>query len=85
MRVVVAADDNEREQSYDNGRATRDGVIVAAVFAVVLVSVTWVGIAVALRVAGVGRKVDVFGDLQGVYVDVDDVSRARITVWTVRR
>jgi hypothetical protein len=37
---------------YDNGPATPDGVIVVAAFAMVLVSVTWVGGGVALRVAG---------------------------------
>ena len=37
-----------REQGYDNGRATPDGFIVVAVFAMVMVSVTWDGVAVAL-------------------------------------
>ena len=44
-RRVVAADDHEREQGYDNDRATPDEVIVAVALAV---SVTWVGIVAAL-------------------------------------
>jgi len=50
-RVVVAHDD-VREQGYDNGRATPDGVIVVVAFAMVLVSVTWVGVASRWRCAG---------------------------------
>ena len=45
------AHDDEREQGYDNGRATPDGVIVVAAFAVMLVGLTWVGVAVGQRVA----------------------------------
>ena len=44
---------------------THDSVIVVAVFAVVLVSVIWVGIAVALRVVGVVCVLDVLVDLIG--------------------
>ncbi len=60
---ILAVVDDEREQRHDNGGASPDGVKVAVGFAVVLVSVTWVGIAVTLRVAGVVRMPDVFGDL----------------------
>jgi len=42
-RVGVAHDD-VRERGYDNGRVTPDGVEVIAAFAIVLVSVTWVGV-----------------------------------------
>ena len=56
---VVVAHDDVREQGYDNGGATSGGVIVVATFAMVLVSVTWVGVAVALRVAYV---LDVLGE-----------------------
>jgi hypothetical protein len=52
-RVVVAVvHDDGREQGYDNSRATPDGAIVVATFAMVLVSVTCAAVAVALRVAG---------------------------------
>ena len=44
---------------------TPDGVIVAAVLAVVLVSMSSVGITTALRVAGVMDVLDVLGDLLG--------------------
>ena len=57
MRGVVARDD-EREQGDDNSRATPDGVIVVAMFAV---SLFWVGVAVALRFAGVVHVLDVLG------------------------
>jgi hypothetical protein len=57
--------DEEREQSCGSGQATPNGVIVAMVFAMVLVGVTGVGIAVALRVAGAVRPLDVLGDLIG--------------------
>jgi len=60
-RVVVAHDD-VREQGYDNGGATPDGVIVVATFAMVLVSVTWVGVAVALLIDGVVHMLDVLGE-----------------------
>ena len=43
-------------------------VIVVSAFAVVLVSVTWVGIAVALRVAGGVHVLDVLGGLLGPVV-----------------
>jgi len=45
-----------REQGYDNGRATPDGVIVVAAFAMLLVSVTWV------EVASVVLVLDVLGE-----------------------
>jgi hypothetical protein len=51
-----------REQGYDNGRATPDGAIVAAAFAMVLVSLPWAGVAVTLRVVGVVHMLDVPGD-----------------------
>lgn len=51
------AHNDECEQAYDNGRATLDGDIT---FAVVLVSVTWVGFVIALQVAGV-CALEVFG------------------------
>ena len=62
-RKVVVTDDGEREQNHNNGRGTPDGVEGAEGFAVVPVCVTWVGIAVALRVAGVVRMFRVFDDL----------------------
>ena len=46
-------------------RATPDGAIAAAVFAVVLVGLTWIGVAVGQRVAGVVQGHDVLGDLLG--------------------
>lgn len=42
-----------RERDYDSGKPIPDGVIVAAVFAAVLVSLNGVEIAVSLRIAGV--------------------------------
>ena len=59
------AHDDEREQGYDNGRATPDGVIVVAAFAVVLVGLTWVGVTAALRFAGIVHMLDVLGDCLG--------------------
>jgi len=62
-RVIVAHDDErEREQGYGNGRATPVRAIVVAAFAMVQVSVTWVGDAVALRVVGVVHVLDVLGE-----------------------
>ena len=46
--------------------------------AVVLVSVAWVGIAVALWVAGVVRMLDAFGDLLGPVV-----RRGNLIKWAV--
>ena len=57
------AHDGGREQGYENGQATPDGVIVVAAFAMVLVGVNWVGVAVALRVAGVVHVLDVLGEV----------------------
>ena len=54
--------DDEREQGHGNGRATPVRAIVVTAFAMVLVSVTWVGIAVALRVVGVVHVLDVLGE-----------------------
>jgi len=54
--------DSVREQGYDNGRATPDSVIVVAAFEMVLVSVTWVGVVVALRVAGIVHMLDMLGE-----------------------
>ncbi len=51
-----------RRHGYDSGQATPDRVIVAAVFAAVLVSVTGDSVAVALRIAGVVRVLDGLGD-----------------------
>jgi len=65
---VVVAHDDEREQGYGNGRATPVRVIVVAAFAMVLVSVTWVGDAVALRVVGVVHVLDVLGEQLGPVV-----------------
>ena len=62
------AHDDEREQGRDNGRATPDGVIVVAAFAVVRVGLIWVGVVVALRFAGVVRVLDVLGELLGPVV-----------------
>ena len=62
------AHDGVREQGYDNGRATPNGIIVVAAFAMVLVSVTWVGVAVALRVAGVVHVPDALGEWLGPVV-----------------
>jgi len=60
---VIVAHDDGREQGYDNGRVTPGGVIVVAAFAMVLVSVNWVGVAVAPRVAGVVHVLDVLGEV----------------------
>jgi hypothetical protein len=60
-RVVVVHDD-VRERGYDHGRATLDVVIAASAFAMVLVSVTWVGVAVAWRVPGAVHVLDVLGE-----------------------
>ena len=73
---MVVADDDEREPRDDNGRATPDGVKVAAGFAEVLVSVAWVGIVVSWRVAGVVRMLDVFGDLLGPVVRLGQIMTA---------
>ena len=59
------AHDDVREQGYNNGRATPDGDIVVAAFAIVLVSVTWVGVTVALRVSGVVHVLDVLSEWLG--------------------
>jgi hypothetical protein len=58
------ARDDGREHGVYNGRATLDEVIVVATSAVVLVSVTSIGVAVALRAAGAGavRMLDVLGE-----------------------
>ena len=53
---------DEREQGHDGGRSTPGGVIVVAAFAVVLVSVTGVGIAIVLWVTGVVCVLDVLSD-----------------------
>ena len=45
------------------GQVTPDGVIVAAALAVVLVSVSGVATATALRVAAIVRVLDVLGNL----------------------
>ena len=75
---VVVAHGFKCKQGYDNGRGTPDRVIVVAGFAVVLVSVIWVGIVAALRVAGVVHVLDVLGDLPG------PIARSRNTIqWTV--
>ena len=62
------AHDDEREQGDGTSRGTPDGVIVVAAFAVVLVGLTWVGVAVGQRVAGVVHMLDVLGDLLGPVV-----------------
>ena len=62
------AHDGEREQGRDNSRATFDTVIVVAMFAVMLVSLPWVGVAVAPRFAGVVDMLDVLCDLFGPVV-----------------
>jgi len=59
-RVTVAHDD-VREQGYDNSRATSGGVIVVAASTMVLVSVIWAGVTVALQVAGVVHQLGVLG------------------------
>ena len=56
------AHNDVREQGYDNGRATSGGVIVVAAFAIVLVSVTGVGDAVSLRIAGIVHVLDMLGE-----------------------
>jgi hypothetical protein len=56
---AVVVHDGIREQGYDNGQATPDGVIVVAALAIVLVSMTWAG-AVHVR--------DVLGDWLGPIV-----------------
>jgi Zn-dependent protease len=68
--------DEERKQGYDNGRATPDGVIDVAAFAV-LVSVTWFEVGVALRVAGAVDLLDVLGEKLGPVV-----RRGQITVYS---
>jgi hypothetical protein len=60
--IAVVAHDEVCEQGHDNGRATHDGVIVVAAFAMVLVSASWVGVAVALQVAGAVHVLDVLGE-----------------------
>ena len=72
------AHDSKCKQGYDNnGGGTHGSVIVVAAFAVVLVSVILVGIAVALRVVGVGYVLDVLGE------SLDPVVRHRqIIKWT---
>jgi len=57
---VVVAHDDEREQGYGNGRATSVRAIVVAGFAMVLVSVTRVG--VARVVVGVVHVPDVLSE-----------------------
>ena len=52
----------DRQISYESGRATPDGVMVLATFAMVLVSTTWVGAAVTLRIASIVNVLDVLGD-----------------------
>ena len=47
--------DGEHQQGHGSGRVTPDGVIVAAAFAVALVRVIGVEVAVVLRVAGVAH------------------------------
>ncbi len=74
---VVVAHDGKCKQGYNNSGRTHDSVIVVAVFAVVLVSVVLVGIAVALRVVGVVYVLDVLGDLLGPVV-----RRRQIIKWT---
>ena len=76
------AHNDEREQAYDNGRATLDGDIT---FAVVLVSVVWVGFVIALQVAGV-RALDVFGILLGPVVRRGQMvfGESEDMVWTRR-
>ena len=59
---------DEREQGDDNSQATPDGVIVVAMYAVVLVGLIWVGVAVELGFAGVVRVLDVLGELLGPVV-----------------
>ena len=54
---------HDDEQGDDNSRATPDGVIVVAAAVGVLVGLTWVGVAVGQRVAGVVHMLDVIGDL----------------------
>ena len=75
------AHDDEREQGYDNGRVTPDGVIVVPAFAAVRVGLIWVGVAVAvaLRFAGVVCVLDVLGELLGSVVrrSVESGQRAR--------
>ena len=66
-RVAVAHGCKCKQGNY-NGGGTPDGVIVVPAFAVVLVSVIWVGIVVAPRVAGVVHGLDVLGDLLGPIV-----------------
>ena len=77
--------DAQREQGYDSGRATPDRVIVVAAFAVVLLSVTWVRTAVALRVDGVVHVLDVLGGLLGPVVRMDKNTMDGGGVWTWRK
>ena len=58
------AHDGVCKQGYDDSRATPDGVIVIVMvaFAMALVSVTWVGVAVSPRVVGVVHVLDVLGE-----------------------
>ena len=60
--------DDEREQGHDNSRATPEGVRVVAAFAVELMSLTWIGVAIVSRVAGVVYVLNVLGDLFGPVV-----------------
>ena len=65
---LVVAHGCKCKQGYDNGGGRPDRVIVVAVFAMVLVSVIWVGIVVVPRVAGVVLVLDVLGGLLGPVV-----------------
>ena len=76
------AHDDEREQGYDNGRATPHGIIVMAAFAAVLTSVTWVGSAIALQVAGIVRIP--FLMCSAIYLVVSS-GVDKITKWTAER
>ncbi len=62
---------------YDNDGGTPDVVIVVAACAVVMVSVIWVGICCALRVANIVYVFDVLDDLIGPVV-----RRRQIIKWT---
>ena len=62
---------DEHEHDDDSGRVTPDGVEVAAAFAVALVKVGGVAVAVGVRFAGCARAPYVLGDLPFLSSAVD--------------
>ena len=67
---------------YESNRATTDGVMVLATFAMVLVSTTWVGAAVALRAVIAVHVLNVLVDLLGPAILCGQISRG---VWREKK